>query len=63
MPHNNVFLKEKYLGADGEMFKAEFAEYLKAVVGSGRWDAMSDHALFLQGGKQAIEEIIREIES
>ena len=55
------FLKTPYYGADGEDFREEFISYLDQIIATRRWDAMSDHALYLQGAKRAIEEIIAEI--
>ena len=51
------------MGSDGENFRKEFVEYLEGILKNGSWSAMSDHTLFLQGGKRAIEEIITEIKS
>lgn len=55
------FLKNPYLGADGEDFKKEFTEYLEDIIKSNRWEAMSDYTLFLQGAKQALNEVIEEL--
>ena len=57
-----VFLKEIYMGSDGDNFKKEFIDYLESIIKNNRFEAMSDYQLFLQGGKKAIEEIIIEIE-
>jgi hypothetical protein len=56
------FLKTPYMGADDENFRKEFVEYLKHIIANNRWEAMSEHTLYLQGAKKAIEEIISEIE-
>jgi len=55
------FLRTPYYGADGEDFRKEFIEYLEQILANNRWEAMSDHALYLQGAKKAIEEIVAEI--
>ena len=52
------FLQTGYIGSDGDNCRKEFVEYLEQVLINRRWDAMSDHALYLQGAKRAIEEII-----
>ena len=57
-----VFLKEIYMGSDGDNFKKEFIDYLESIIKNNSFEAMSDYQLFLQGGKKAIEEIIIEIE-
>lgn len=59
--NEKMFLKERYIGSDGEDFIREFIEYLGKVLTSTRWEAMSDYTLYLQGAKQAIEEIIEEL--
>jgi len=56
------FLKTHYTGADDENFIKQFGEYLKNILANHRWDAMSEHTLYLQGAKKAIEEIISEVE-
>jgi uncharacterized membrane protein len=58
---SNYFLKNIYNGSDGYDFQKDFVEYLENIIKTERWEAMSDHTLFLQGGKQAIEEIINEL--
>ena len=60
---DDYFIKAPYMGSDGENFRKEFVEYLEGILKNGSWSAMSDHTLFLQGGKRAIEEIIAEIKS
>ena len=61
---NKYFLKEIYMGSDfGVSLKDDFVKYLKEILKNNRFEAMSDHTLFLQGGKKAIEEIINELES
>ena len=57
------FLKEVYMGSDREDLIKDFIEYLQNVIKTGSWSAMSDHELFLQGGKRAIEEVIAELSS
>jgi hypothetical protein len=57
------FLCTTYYGADGEDFRKEFVDYLEQILANSRWDAMSDHALYLQGAKKAIEEIVAEIKT
>jgi hypothetical protein len=59
----NVFLKEIYMGSDGDNFRKEFIDYLKSIIKNNQFEVMSDYQLFLQGGKKAIEEIIMELES
>jgi hypothetical protein len=59
---DNYFLKELYNGSDNLDFKTDFISYLKTVLVSNSFVAMSDHQLFLDGGKQAIIEIIKELE-
>jgi hypothetical protein len=56
-----TFLKHHYYGTDGPEFSEEFLKYLEQVLEERRWDAMSDHVLYLQGAKKAIEEIIEEL--
>lgn len=56
-----MFLKEKYLGSDGDDFILEFIEYLKKILTTTRWEAMSDYTFYLQGAKKAIEEVIEEM--
>lgn len=56
-----TFLKSAYLGSDGEDFIPDFIEYLGEIIENGKWIAMSDHQLYLDGGKQAIIEIIEEM--
>jgi len=56
------FITATYIGADGDDFRKEFVEYLRYHLATTRWEAMSDHTLYLQGAKKAIEEIIEEIE-
>jgi hypothetical protein len=58
----NYFLLSPYTGADGEAFQSGVLAYLKNVQNTMRWDSMSDHALFLQGGRQMLNEIIAELE-
>ena len=58
---SNFFLNKVYMGSDGDDFKKDFVEYLQEIIKNNRWDAMSDHTLYLQGAKKAIEEIIHEI--
>ena len=59
-----VFLKEIYMGSDfGISLRSDFIDYLKNILNSNKFEAMSDYTLFLQGGKKAIEEIIQELES
>jgi hypothetical protein len=49
------------MGSDGDDLRKDFIVYLETVLSSNRWTAMSDHTLYLQGAKKAIEEIIEEI--
>lgn len=62
MKRDNYFVKQIYMGSDGLDFKEDFLEFLKLVLNSQRYEAMSDHQLYLQGGKKAIEEIIESLE-
>jgi len=62
MQKDNYFVKQIYMGSDGMDFKEDFLEFLKSVLNSQRYEAMSDHQLYLQGGKKAIEEIIESLE-
>ena len=52
------FITTPYIGSDGKDFAKEFSEYLQELIATRHWRAMSDHQLFLSGGKTAIEEII-----
>lgn len=63
MDKDRIFLKNIYLGSDQEDFIKEFVVYLKDAIKENRWDAMSDHQLYLRGAKRAIEEIISEMEN
>lgn len=55
-----IFLKRAYIGSDGDHFIEDFIAYLQnAAKNIGH--AMSDRAIFLQGGEQAIREIIDEL--
>jgi len=56
------FLITGYFGSDGCEFQQDFREYLKKILEAGRWEAMSEHQLFLQGAEQVIKEIIEELE-
>jgi hypothetical protein len=58
---NNYFVKECYNGSDSSGFQDDFVAYLENTIATTRWDAMSEHSLFLQGAKKAIEEIIQEL--
>ena len=57
----NTFLKNIYIGSDTDDFIRDFIIYLEHILLTNNFDAMSDHSLFLQGGKKAIEEIIHEM--
>ena len=52
------FLKKPYTGADGDDFLKEFIAYLSDSRNAISDRSMSDHALFLDGGKHAISEVI-----
>ena len=56
------FIKDIYMGSDGSDFKNDFIYYLKSILETHEFTAMSDHQLFLEGGKTAIQEIIAELE-
>ncbi len=56
------FLQDVYMGSDRDDFQKDFVEYLREIIRMRRWEAMSEHTLFLQGGKQALEEIIEELQ-
>ena len=58
---NRYFLKQGYYGSDNRDFQKDFVAYLKEVIESTRWESMNEGQLFLQGGKQALEEIIEEL--
>jgi hypothetical protein len=58
---NRYFLTEVYNGSDRDDFQKDFVEYLKEILKTRRWEAMSEHTLFLQGAKTAIEEIVEEL--
>jgi len=62
MKENNYFVKKFYLGSDGMDFKKDFTDFLETVLSSQNYQAMSDHQLFLQGGKKAIDEIIEALQ-
>jgi|WetSurMetagenome_2_1015567.scaffolds.fasta_scaffold774747_1 hypothetical protein len=57
-----TFLKDIYMGADGNELASGLVAYLQDVLANRRWESMSDHSLYLQGAKQMLEEIIDELE-
>jgi len=58
---DNMFLKKVFMGSDGDDFRSDFIDYLEDVLATSRWDAMSDHQLYLDGARRAITEIINEL--
>lgn len=55
------FLQKPYLGSDGPDMANDFIAYLNEVLLARRWEAMSDHTLYLQGARQMLTEVIDEL--
>ena len=62
---NKYFLKTPYMDGTNEPYDNEFRRcfiaYLEGVIANHDWTCLSDHSLFLQGGKQALKEVVAEL--
>lgn len=54
------FLKERFSENDNsaQEFKTSLSAYLEEALLTSNWEAMSEYALYLQGAKQALEEVV-----
>jgi len=58
------FLKERFILSDNSAmeYNSSLLIYLDGVMKNTRFEAMSEHQLYLQGAKQMLEEIINLLE-
>lgn len=65
MKKQNEFLTEVFIENDNSVkeFKQTFIEYLFRILENKKWEAMSEHQIYLEGAKKMLIEIIEELNS
>lgn len=61
---SKTFVIDTFIGVNdnsAKEYNQSLIEYLLAILEQGDWHAMSDHQLYLNGGKKMLTELIEEL--